>query len=488
MRPETTALERRMGRSARQQLARSPGRTRACLLSLLVAGCGSLANEPQGSSARTRSLRKPRSAAVLALPAQPGRGLAIKVVCASPAGARCSVATNVDGTHPQGQLLGNADAYRAVHAPRPGLPPTTAQAFSWVFDRPVDWTDLQPQTTGVFSSGLDSTGLFSGVVQNVAWTFSCYLAIPASGTKSFAVGSEDGYLLAVNDGSATQTSQFNGSRSFAYGDTLGLPMAVSFPAAGLYPIYLLFWTNTAPQGVELAWRDGNALILVPNASNKNANGYALIPSASLYAPDLRATLFVEDQTHPAGPVLAGDSLQWTSTVRNLGGVAASGAGFSVSTEAAKLQGLTLVSGGSACATTSNAGIDTLSCSLSTADPGTTQTVRFSAQVKTGLAAGTAIEVQGFVTGAATDPALIASVESTLGVSAGDPSDIFVLTDDPGATAGAALDTGNAPVVAAASLGNTDDDPASVTVGVELRLPAAPILDSPAQGAEIEGPL
>jgi Bacterial Ig domain len=463
---------------------RWPGRSGAHLIFVLILGC---APDSSHTTPGPSFSQRPGGTA-LTLPAQPGKGLAIKVVCQSPQASTCRVATNVDATHTQGQLLNGADALKAVNAPQPGLPPVSAQVFSWVFDRPVDWTDLQPGTLGVFDTNLDSSQLFGGATRNVAWTFSGYVAVPAAGFKTFAVGSQDGYLLALNNGTTTSTSQFNGNRSFAYGDTAGVPLAVNFPAAGLYPIYLLFWTNAGPGGVELSWYDGNALITVPNASTKNANGYTLIPLTSLYAPDLRATLSVADQTRPAGPVLSGDTLQWASTLRNQGDVSASGATFTVSTPTATLQNLMRTAGGGTCATSSAGGVDTLSCSLPAVDPGTPQTLLFSAQVKSGLGAGTPIDVQGLVTGPATDPALIASVESALSVAGGSPSDVFVLTDDPGSNVFATVDTGNAPLAAAGAPGAADDDPVRVTVGVALRLPPLPQLSSPALGAEVEGPL
>jgi len=462
--------------------AKQPSRwgVSAWLISAILAGCAA-AVDGDGSLRR-----QPPQRSRLALPAQPGRGLAIKVVCQVPVSGFCRVATNVDASHPQGQLLTAADALKAVNAPQPGLPPSSAEVFSWVFDRPVDWTGLQQPTLGVFDTNLDSTQLFAGAMANVAWTFSGYVAVPAAGTKTFAVGSQDGYLLALNNGTTTATSQYNGNRSFAYGDNLGLPLAVSFPSAGLYPIFLLVWNDTAPQGVELAWHDGNALILIPNASTKNANGYSLVPASSLYAPDVRASLFVDDQTRPAGPVLSGDTLQWTSTVRNQGLAPAAGASFSVATPKATLQNLTLVGDGGTCASSADASVDTLSCSLPTLDPGAAQTLRFSAQVKTGLAGGTPIDVQGVVTGLATDPALIGSVQTALSVAVNNPSDVFVLTDDVAGVA--TLDTGNAPVLALGAPGADDDDPVRVVIGLALRLPATPSISSPAPGAEVEGPL
>ena len=472
---------------ARKQ-PRCPSGPGACLITVLLAGCVSVAEEAGDPTPQGRWLPRRGASQALVLPAQPGKGLAIKVVCQSPQSSTCRVSTNVDAAHTQGQLLNAADALKAVNAPQPALPPVSAQVFSWVFDRPVDWTDLQPATLGVFDTNLDSAQLFAGATQNLAWTFAGYVAIPASGFKTFAVGSEDGYVLAVGNGTTTQISQFNGSRTFAYGDTLGLPVSVSFPAAGLYPIYLLFWNDTAPGGVELSWHDGNALLTIPDAAAKNANGYTLVPSTSLYAPDVRATLLVEDQTRPAGPVLSGDTLQWTSTVRNQGDVPASGASFTVSVPSALLQNLTQTAGAGTCGKSSDGGVETLSCPLSNLDQGAAQTLRFSAQVKSGLDAGTPIDVQGVLTGLATDPALIASVQSALSATVGNPSDLFVLTDDPNANDLANVDTGNAPVAALGASGAADDDPMRVAAGVALLLPTVPRFTSPAQGAEVEGPL
>ena len=161
------------------QKKRWPGATAARLITVLIMGCASVEDQG-GSTPRGQSLRQPGGARALTLPSQPGKGLAIKVVCQSPLGSSCRVATNVDATHPQGQLLNGADALKAVDAPQPGLPPASAQVFSWVFDRSVDWTDLQPGALGVFDANLDSSQLFAGARQNLAWTFSGYVAVPAT--------------------------------------------------------------------------------------------------------------------------------------------------------------------------------------------------------------------------------------------------------------------------------------------------------------------
>src|ERR1700732_2511637 len=132
----------------------------AWLISTILAGCTAAVDaDLDGSIRRAQS---PSQRPHLTLPAEPGKGLAIKVVCQLPMSGFCRVTTNVDASHPQGQLLTAADALKAVNAPQPGLPPASAEVFSWVFDRPVDWTDLEQPTLGVFDTTLDSAQLFGG--------------------------------------------------------------------------------------------------------------------------------------------------------------------------------------------------------------------------------------------------------------------------------------------------------------------------------------
>ena len=86
--------------------------------------------------------------------------------------------------------------------------------------------------------------------------------IPAAGTYTFDVNSDDGFSLTIGGAnfiSGTNTTSLT-STSFAYdagrgeADTLGV---ANFAAAGYYPISLLFFQGTGPSGVEVSAATGS---------------------------------------------------------------------------------------------------------------------------------------------------------------------------------------------------------------------------------------
>ena len=378
-----------------------------------------------------------------------GNGFYMHAVCLSPSAAG-------DCVTPSGQIGDVAQADAALNQLTPGAAATSLHALSYVVPQPVDWTDLNTATLGAFSVNLDSRALWGQEVHRWPITFSGYLAIPSAMTKTFAVGSDDGMRLAITDGAAVFVTEHNANRSFAYADNELL--TIDFPGPGLYAFDLLFWDNEGQQGVELAWADGTATT-APQAGAPN--GFTLVPPTSVFSPDVRAVMSVQDTTHPTGVVANGDGLRYTATVSNRGQVPATGLTFTVVLPGS-LRGLTPP------ATCSAAGL-TLTCAIGTLAAGASQTYAFTATVKNGASGN--LDVQGVVTGNAIDTSVMAAI--------GEASSLWVLTEDPyGFAAFGTLETGNAPAyIAGNAVGLADDDATRVTVGSPA--PQPPTVTQPA---------
>ena len=393
-----------------------------------------------------------------------GNGAAIKIVCQGLAGGNCTA------TGTGGAINNLTDALNTLNAPlAPNPAPTTPAVFSWVNNQPIDWTDGNG-TKGLFAVDLDSTKPFGGEVHQVPWSFAGYIAIPASNTttvKSFAIGSDDGFKFAITDGTSTFLYQA-GIRSFTYGGTPTgtgtlAQLVVTFPASPssgqLYAFDLVYFDQAGQQGLEFAWADGNKALPAAGA----LNGYTLVPAASLYAPDIRAAMWVDNLTNATANVAAGTNLRYTALIKNQGLVAAANLGFSVKLPTANFSGLASTTTG--CTVATAGGVATLTCvGLPTlaANGGSTQ-VQFTA---TATGTGSNLDVQGVVTGLATAPEVAAQV--------GDTAQIFVLTDDPNASDPliTGVDTGNGPSSSVgSSRGLVDDDATRVTIGKPVPQPA-----------------
>ena len=433
---------------------------------LLAAGCG-----VDGRSGLFESQSQDLTTPLL-LPAVPGNGLATKNVClAQAANGNCTPGVTMDSI---------AHAVTALNATSATSTPL-GTSYSWVQAGPVDYTDNSSgnnyQTRGVFGVNYNTSNLYpNGTAHLFPWSFAGYIAIPPSNTtstKTFALGSDDGAFLAVSNGTQVFTCSA-GIRSFAYGCTTGSPtlpappnlpvLQVSFPpnpAGALYPIELIYYDNGGVQGLELAWQDGAQTV----APTSTPLGFSLIPQASLYAPDIKAALWVDNTTSAAAPVAVGTKLQYTAAITNRGTVAASGLKFTVMVQNAQLTGLASSTAGCGAPVTSGGNTWMVCTGISLAAEATANVV-FTATVAAGVADGTNIDVQGVVQGLATS--------SDFSGVVGDTSQIFVYTDDAAAVAPLSTqDTGNGPAaLVGVGPGLSDDDPTRVTVAQPVPQPPA----------------
>ena len=99
-------------------------------------------------------------------------------------------------------------------------------------------------------------------VVNYALTATGQIYIPAAGTYTFDCNSDDGFSVTISGANfitGTNDTSVGGS-SFAYdgnrgsADSLGV---ATFPAAGYYPLSLLFYQGAGPSGVELSAAAGS---------------------------------------------------------------------------------------------------------------------------------------------------------------------------------------------------------------------------------------
>ncbi len=129
-------------------------------------------------------------------------------------------------------------------------------------------------------------------VVNYVLTATGQIFIPAAGTYTFDCDSDDGFSVTIQGAnfiSGTNDTSVGGS-SFAYdgnrGSTDSLGVA-TFPAAGYYPISLLFYQGAGPSGVELSAAVGSQSAF--NASlfhlvGDTANGGLALGGAATPAP------------------------------------------------------------------------------------------------------------------------------------------------------------------------------------------------------------
>jgi outer membrane protein OmpA-like peptidoglycan-associated protein len=446
---------------------------------------GDEAGGVEGAAGREQALGGMASltAPISPAPATAGAGLAMKAVCIgnTGAGGTCTV--------PGGNSLNTvALAVAALNKPAPtNVPATAAQVISFVPATQVDWTDAQGGANGIFSVDNDLRGLFGAETYQIPYSYAGYVLIPASATattKSFAVGSDDGFAMLISNGTQIFKYANDGPRGFATGGTpsaingaappAGSTLQVTFPInanAALYPIELVFYEQLGQEGVELSWADG-AKATAPLSGA--LNGFALIPTANLYAPDIRASLYATNTDAAAGPVAAGTHLTYTTQISNRGSIPSGALTYTVVFPTT----LNYVANTSGCTSTATGGITTLTCSIAAIAAGGTTTITFTTTVANGVAsggdAGTSIlDLQGVVSGAATSTDLTAQM--------GDTAQIYVLTDDPGAPAPlSTTDTGNSPASFAGTPGLVDDDATRVTAGAALVQP--PVVNAPASPA------
>jgi large repetitive protein len=417
---------------------------------------------------RTSSLLTP-----LSRPASAGNGLHVKLVCQG-----LNSATGVCAGNNAGAVNSIATAVIALNAPAaPSVPLSAPIVFDWVNGTAVDWTDGTVGTAGLFSVDQDSSLAWGMVVHQAPALFSGYVAIPASAsvtTKTFAVGSQDGFKLAISGclASAATCASANlqaltylqdGTRTFAYGGTPSdgsgrTVLQVKFPASAtdqLYPLELLSYSAATAQGLELAWADG-AQTALPAAGA--LGGYALVPASSLYAPNVRATMWAVD---PSTTISNGDKITISVQIQNLGAVSSGALQLTFATTF-----LTAPTVPTGCSASSGGSPKTITCSgLAALAAGASVQLQFGGNLNGN--GGLPADFQAIITGALTAP----EIASAVGVAAG--SDLWNMTDDLNATASIFLseDTGNTPLGFNNSYGLTDDDPTRLSPGKAAPKPA-----------------
>lgn len=103
-------------------------------------------------------------------------------------------------------------------------------------------------------SGIDSATGVSGMIM----VFRGFVAVPTAGNYTFTVSSDDGMQLVIGGEVVTA---YDGDRGFG-----GSSNIAQFAEAGLYPIDLLYWANTAGNsGLRLDLDQGNGSGVIPTA-------------------------------------------------------------------------------------------------------------------------------------------------------------------------------------------------------------------------------
>lgn len=134
---------------------------------------------------------------------------------------------------------------------------------------------------------------------NCALDIQTYLSIPASGSYTFGVSSDDGFRLSFGDSvgeklSAIHAGQFDGGRGSSVPGTL---FTAYFPSAGFYPARLLWYNGGGGANVE--WfavnGDGTYSLINDSTDPKSLKAYysssSVLPWVDAVRPD--PTLFAE---------------------------------------------------------------------------------------------------------------------------------------------------------------------------------------------------
>src|SRR4051812_43559143 len=289
-------------------------------------------------------LAAPRRATEITVPAgSSGNGPHAMVVCRSDTGTNdCFPGGDIANAADLNAALVPPDAWFAAGSFPIGFP----YVHSWELGREINfwsYTGTFPDNTGAFAAttggmDLDDRSLFPGAAPNsgaqfhFTRLFTGFIALPAGSTtttRTFAVAADDGYSFALGGttaGLVTKSDFGNHSIVDAYRTPENVFDATFPDTVQLYPFALATYQNGAASpisGVELAWAPGakadnpGPTFNVPNGSRQwDPKTYSLVPGGQIYSPDVRATMTW------SGGSTAGSTVTFIALIRNVGPVAA----------------------------------------------------------------------------------------------------------------------------------------------------------------------
>ena len=161
-----------------------------------------------------------------------------------------------------------ADPQPAAEALRPGLAVSYYYSYFRHIDELIDWQDYKDGEPGPalprvdYRVGMDNV-LTSQVGDGVGAEITGLIHLEQSGTYAFAVQSNDGVRLEIGGELVVEDPD-------VHADRFSNVVELEVPAAGWYPIRILYFERKNTSTLELYWRppgqDGGSLDLVPAAA------------------------------------------------------------------------------------------------------------------------------------------------------------------------------------------------------------------------------
>jgi hypothetical protein len=151
-----------------------------------------------------------------------------------------------------GEITSISDAIALLNNPR------SNPRVAFIHDGVVDFTDDEGAPYGFFPRQFrfEDIPILSGDPNNFAARFTGFIRIPAGpppNTYTFAVGSDDGFRLTINDGTRDYVAEYAGLRAIGVGPLLQITFP---PQGGLFPIELVYFESGGGAILEFSFARG----------------------------------------------------------------------------------------------------------------------------------------------------------------------------------------------------------------------------------------
>ena len=151
-----------------------------------------------------------------------------------------------------GEITSISDAIALLNNPR------SNPRVAFIHNGVVDFTDDEGAPYGFFPRQFrfEDIPILSGDPNNFAARFTGFIRIPAGpppNTYTFAVGSDDGFRLTINDGTRDHVAEYAGLRAIGVGPLLQITFP---PQGGLFPIDLVYFESGGGAILEFSFARG----------------------------------------------------------------------------------------------------------------------------------------------------------------------------------------------------------------------------------------
>ena len=179
-----------------------------------------------------------------------------------------------------GEITSISDAIALLNNPR------SNPRVAFIHNGVVDFTDDEGAPYGFFPRQFrfEDIPILSGDPNNFAARFTGFIRIPAGpppNTYTFAVGSDDGFRLTINDGTRDHVAEYAGLRAIGVGPLLQITFP---PQGGLFPIELVYFESGGGAILEFSFARGAQNIF-------STSTFTLVSPSMLSAANSRAHIF-----------------------------------------------------------------------------------------------------------------------------------------------------------------------------------------------------